>query len=139
MLLGVSNAPFGIGCLPIAHLAALTATDGAGATYAHKLRPVDVLEQILRENRGGKLEQFFALYGAPEASAMCYFLATAKNKNEVSLHSQLHKSVVALSSDQLQVTMVFAKEGVLYLSEGRVGPGCLCSASHASTALRDSS
>ena len=56
-----------------------------GATYAHKLRPVDVLEQILRESRGGKLEQFFALYGAPEASAMCYFLATAKDKNEVDL------------------------------------------------------
>lgn len=56
-----------------------------GATSAHKLRPVDVLEQILRESRGGKLEQFFALYGAPEASAMCYFLATAKDKNEVDL------------------------------------------------------
>lgn len=61
--------------------------DCAGATYAHKLRPVDVLEQILRENRGGKLEQFFSLYGAAEASAMCYFLATAKDKNEVDLHA----------------------------------------------------
>lgn len=61
--------------------------DYAGATYAHKLRPVDVLEQILRENRGGKLEQFFSLYGAAEASAMCYFLATAKDKSEVELHA----------------------------------------------------
>ena len=59
------------------------AVTSAGATYAHKLRPVDVLEQILRDNRPGKLEQFFSLYGAPEASAMCFFLATAKDKNEV--------------------------------------------------------
>lgn len=71
----------------------------AGATYAHKLRPVDVLEQILRESRGGKLEQFFALYGAPEASAMCYFLSTAKDKNEVepsstSLVERRHISII---------------------------------------------
>lgn len=67
----------------VANLLVMTAVDFTGATYAHKLRPVDVLEQILRENRGGKLEQFFSLYGAPEASAMCYFLVTAKDKNEV--------------------------------------------------------
>ena len=68
-------------------MAQMMGLDYAGATYAHKLRPVDILEQILRENRGGKLEQFFSLYGAPEASAMCYFLATAKDKNEVELHA----------------------------------------------------
>lgn len=51
---------------------------------------MDVLEQMLRENRGGQLEQFFALYGAAEASAMCYFLVTAKDKNEVKLQSQVY-------------------------------------------------
>lgn len=67
----------------------MTAMGCAGATYAHKLRPVDVLEQILRESRGGKLEQFFSLYGAAEASLMCYLLATAKDKNEVQSWSQV--------------------------------------------------
>lgn len=49
----------------------------AGATQAHKLRPVDVLNHILKEDRPGKLEQFFAAYGSAEASAMCYLVATS--------------------------------------------------------------
>lgn len=93
----------------------------AGATSAHKLRPVDVLEQILRESRGGKLEQFFALYGAPEASAMCYFLATAKDRNEVELcawiypiwpalpheHPLLSVSISASSAEHHHITSCF--------------------------------
>ncbi len=49
----------------------------AGATQAHKLRPVDVLNQVLKEDRPGRLEQFFELFGPAEASAMCYFVATS--------------------------------------------------------------
>ena len=49
----------------------------AGATQAHKLRSVDVLNHILKEDRPGKLEQFFAAYGSAEASAMCYLVATS--------------------------------------------------------------
>ena len=78
--------------------------DYAGATYAHKLRPVDILKQILRESRGGQLEQFFSLYGAPEASAMCYFLATAKDKNEVELRALkiAHHLSVSLTQSSCQ-------------------------------------
>ena len=47
-----------------------------GATQAHRLRPVDVLTKILREDRPGKLAEFFSLFGATEASAMCYAVAT---------------------------------------------------------------
>lgn len=49
----------------------------AGASKVTKLRPVDVLNQILQEDRPGKLDQFFGCYGPAEASAMCYFVASS--------------------------------------------------------------
>ena len=88
---------------------------------------MDVLEKIFRENRGGQLEQFFALYGAAEASAMCYFLATAKNKNEVKLQSQ----PISCPLDDVRVPTVppnSVRQGQggagVYLQEGRADPGC---------------
>ncbi|DBA89731.1 TPA: hypothetical protein ACH3X2_004613 [Trebouxia sp. C0005] len=59
---------------PAQHFMVMTT---AGATQAHRLRPVDVLTKILREDRPGKLEEFFSLFGATEASAMCYAVATS--------------------------------------------------------------
>ncbi|KAL0048046.1 hypothetical protein WJX82_006459 [Trebouxia sp. C0006] len=58
---------------PAQHFMVMTT---AGATQAHRLRPVDVLTKILREDRPGKLAEFFSLFGATEASAMCYAVAT---------------------------------------------------------------
>ncbi|DBA94363.1 TPA: hypothetical protein ACH3X1_001969 [Trebouxia sp. C0004] len=59
---------------PAQHFMVMTT---AGATQALRLRPVDVLTKILREDRPGKLEEFFSLFGATEASAMCYAVATS--------------------------------------------------------------
>jgi hypothetical protein len=37
----------------------------------------------LQERSPEKLQQFFEAYGAPEAAAMCYLLATAENQSMV--------------------------------------------------------
>ena len=50
-----------------------------------KLRPVDVLNQILQQDSPGKLEQFFACYGPAEASAMCYFVASSNTQEATSV------------------------------------------------------
>jgi nuclear pore complex protein Nup155 len=42
-----------------------------------KRRPVDVLAHVLEERSAAKLEQFFRIYGAAEAAAMCFMLATS--------------------------------------------------------------
>ena len=42
-----------------------------------KRRPADVLAAVLEERSAAQLEQFVALYGAAEAAAMCFLLATA--------------------------------------------------------------
>ncbi|KAL4425159.1 hypothetical protein ABPG77_008264 [Micractinium sp. CCAP 211/92] len=49
----------------------------AGVLELEKLRPVDVLAQLLEQRDAAKLEMFFKSYGAPEAAAMCILLATA--------------------------------------------------------------
>jgi hypothetical protein len=38
---------------------------------------------LLQERSPEKLQQFFEAYGAPEAAAMCYLLATAENQSMV--------------------------------------------------------
>lgn len=42
----------------------------------HKVRPVDVLEQLLEGGSKEHLENFFKSYGKEEAAAMCLILAT---------------------------------------------------------------
>lgn len=49
----------------------------AGVLEMEKMRPVDVLAQLLEQRDASKLEVFFKSYGAPEAAAMCILLATA--------------------------------------------------------------
>lgn len=49
----------------------------AGVLEVEKRRPVDVLANILEERSAAKLEQFFRSYGAAEAAAMCFMLATS--------------------------------------------------------------
>lgn len=49
----------------------------AGVLLVDKLRPADVLAQLLQEPGGAKLEIFFKSYGAAEAAAMCIQLAAA--------------------------------------------------------------
>lgn len=46
---------------------------------------MDVLNQILREDRPGKLDQFFSAYGPAEASAMCFFVATCNTQEASSV------------------------------------------------------
>ncbi|KAK9806121.1 hypothetical protein WJX72_002210 [[Myrmecia] bisecta] len=48
----------------------------AGVLELEKRRAVDVVQQILEERSGAKLEQFFKSYGAAEVAAMCFMLAT---------------------------------------------------------------
>lgn len=49
----------------------------AGVAEVERLRPADVLAQLLQEPGGPKLELFFKSYAAPEAAAMCIQLAAA--------------------------------------------------------------
>ncbi|PSC67210.1 nuclear pore complex NUP155 [Micractinium conductrix] len=49
----------------------------AGVLEIEKMRPVDVLAQLLEQRDATKLELFFKAYGAAEAAAMCILLATA--------------------------------------------------------------
>ncbi|MEW5305512.1 MAG: hypothetical protein WDW36_008046 [Sanguina aurantia] len=49
----------------------------AGTMEVERRRPVDVLASILEERSPEKLRSFFDIYGAVEAAAMCYILATA--------------------------------------------------------------
>jgi nuclear pore complex protein Nup155 len=49
----------------------------AGVLEVERLRPADVLAQLLQENDASKLEVFFKAYGAAEAAAMCIQLAAA--------------------------------------------------------------
>lgn len=53
----------------------------AGVLQLERRRPVDVLQALLQERSPEKLQQFFEAYGAPEAAAMCYLLATAENQS----------------------------------------------------------
>eukprot|EP00887_Chlorella_sp_A99_P007116 scaffold2.g7116.t1 len=53
----------------------LAATTG-GLAQLEKLRPVDVLAQLLEARDGAQLELFFKSHGAAEAAAMCILLAT---------------------------------------------------------------
>lgn len=73
-----------------------------GATQVSKLRPVDVLNHILQQDSPGKLEQFFACYGAAEASAMCYFVASSNTRDATSVCLQI--SVISVI-DCFQVTV----------------------------------
>ncbi len=49
----------------------------AGVLELEKRRPADILAALLSERDGPKLQQFFAAFGAAEAAAMCYLLATS--------------------------------------------------------------
>ncbi|EFN51092.1 hypothetical protein CHLNCDRAFT_141404 [Chlorella variabilis] len=49
----------------------------AGVLEMEKMRPVDVLAQLLEQRDAAKLEVFFKSYGSGEAAAMCILLATA--------------------------------------------------------------
>ncbi|KAL4426022.1 hypothetical protein ABPG75_010038 [Micractinium tetrahymenae] len=49
----------------------------AGVLELEKMRPVDVLAQLLEQRDAAKLEVFFKSYGAAEAAGMCILLATA--------------------------------------------------------------
>jgi len=49
----------------------------AGVAEVERLRPVDVLAQLLQEPGGPKLELFFKSYAAPEAAAMCIQLVAS--------------------------------------------------------------
>ncbi|PRW05942.1 nuclear pore complex Nup155 isoform B [Chlorella sorokiniana] len=49
----------------------------AGVLEMEKLRPVDVLAQLLEQRDATKLEVFFKSYGPAEAAAICILLATA--------------------------------------------------------------
>ena len=49
----------------------------AGVAEIERLRPADVLAQLLQEAGGPKLELFFKSYAAPEAAAMCIQLAAS--------------------------------------------------------------
>ncbi|KAI3427442.1 hypothetical protein D9Q98_010357 [Chlorella vulgaris] len=49
----------------------------AGVMEVEKMRPVDVLAQLLEQRDAAKLDAFFTSYGAAEAAAMCILLATA--------------------------------------------------------------
>jgi nuclear pore complex protein Nup155 len=49
----------------------------AGVAEVERLRPADVLAQLLQEPGGPKLELFFKSYAAPEAAAMCIQLAAS--------------------------------------------------------------
>lgn len=51
----------------------------AGVVQLEQRRPVDVLEQILQGGSAQQLADFFEVYGATEAAAMCYSLATARS------------------------------------------------------------
>lgn len=60
---------------------------GAGVLEFQKRRPADVLAAVLEERSAAKLEQFVALYGAAEAAAMCFLLATAPAPGVTSVRS----------------------------------------------------
>jgi hypothetical protein len=47
---------------------------------------------LLQERSPEKLQQFFEAYGAPEAAAMCYLLATAENQSMVGGGSGCYKT-----------------------------------------------
>jgi len=47
----------------------------AGVLLLERRRPVDVLQQVLEDRDAQRLAQFFAVYGAAEAGAMCLILA----------------------------------------------------------------
>lgn len=49
----------------------------AGVAEVERLRPADVLAQLLQEPGGPKLELFFKSYAPPEAAAMCIQLAAS--------------------------------------------------------------
>lgn len=49
----------------------------AGVIELQKLRPAELLQILLEERTGDRLQQFFETYGAQEAAAMCWHLVTS--------------------------------------------------------------
>lgn len=80
----------------------------AGVLELERRRPVDVLQALLQERSPEKLQQFFEAYGAPEAAAMCYLIATAGNQSM----ALVGEAAAALENPQLVGQPLMPEEGL---------------------------